>query len=254
MKIAVIDADHILYNVLHGIKVLDENNEPVKIDGRFVYEDKPFEIACLEAKTYLDKLMLNTTAEYYVGFYGGSSKRRKEINPTYKANRKDFEKPKNFDLMQEYFEEELKFYRLKGFSDETDDYVLSYASQIPNSFIVSPDKDLLNTIGYHFNPKKEEWINTSLEYANYYFWFSMIVGDSADGVIGVKGRGEKFAEKYLQNTNNYEGKVLDLYIQQYGQTEGINQFYKTYHSLLILKDLDISSYEPIYYKYEITTE
>jgi hypothetical protein len=43
MKIACIDVDHIFYLSLTGEKILDENGEPVKVDGKFTYRERTFE-------------------------------------------------------------------------------------------------------------------------------------------------------------------------------------------------------------------
>lgn len=236
--IAIIDADHILYTFLHGIKKLDENGEPIKADGKFVYDPKPFEQACSETDDYIKNILLKIQATGYVGFLGGSSKSRKEINESYKANRKDLPKPENFGALKAYLVDKWKFILVD--SAEVDDYVRSfYRNNIDKTdcCMVSPDKDILFLEGHHFNPKKSEWVTTSKDVAYYYFWSSMLIGDSADNVKGVEGVGPKTAMKILDGKEDYHTVVFDAYCTNYGVERGIQEFYKNYNCLLIKNNI-----------------
>ncbi len=91
-KIACIDVDHIFYLSLTGEKILDENGEPIKVDGKFTYRERTFEESCKVADDYITNILNVTESDGYIGFFGGSSKYRKNIYPEYKANRKDLDK------------------------------------------------------------------------------------------------------------------------------------------------------------------
>ncbi len=62
-KIAVIDVDHIFYLSLTGEKLLDENGEPIKVDGKFTYRDRTFEESCYVADSYIINILEITGAK-----------------------------------------------------------------------------------------------------------------------------------------------------------------------------------------------
>jgi 5'-3' exonuclease len=242
MKTAIIDCDHILYMCLHGIKRLDELGLPIKEDNKFVYDPKPFELACEEANKYLHDILQVTEAEAYIGFIGGSSKERKEVNSDYKSNRTK-ERPANFIELMTHLRMNWNIFLITD--HETDDYVASYAKQIPNSFTVSPDKDINGLIGDHWNPKRIEWTNVNDHYARLYFWSSMITGDSSDGVKGLPGKGPKYAERVLESIHIFKDTVgsiiLTEYIEHHKDLDvAIEEYYKNYKSLKIKDNLPIT--------------
>ncbi len=244
MKTAVIDVDHIFYLSLTGEKVLDEMGQPVKVDNKFVYRERTIEESYLIADRYIINILNLTGAKEYVGFFGGSSLSRKVINEEYKANRKDTEPLPNLELMKSYLRGKWYFYRLNpGSYDETDDYVASYMVQNPDCFIISPDKDLLNLEGTHYNPKKNEWVTTSKLAEYNFFWKSMVCGDTADNIPGIKGLGEKAFEGIMQTADLVNVPlsimVFRAYIEKYGEVQAVKEFYKNYSCLYLKKDLDL---------------
>jgi 5'-3' exonuclease len=259
MKIACIDVDHVFYLSLTGEKILDENGEPVKVDGKFTYRERTFEESCKVADDYITNILNVTEATDYIGFFGGSSKSRKDIYPEYKANRKDLEPLKNLTEMKSYLADKWNFVYIRikldiDFPYETDDLVASFVKQTPDSFIVSPDKDLLSLEGNHYNPRKNEWVYVDQPTAYHNFWVSMIVGDTSDNIKGIPGKGPKYAEQYLQSAENCTGDVLDAYINHFGEHIGIQEFYKNYMCLKIKNDLDISGFEAVKWENTIIEE
>lgn len=262
-KIAVVDCDHIFYLSLTGEKILDENGEPIKVDNKFTYKERTFEESCNVADTYITNILNITNATHYVGFFGGSSFSRKAVYSQYKANRKDLEPLKNMGEMKFYLADKWKFHWLSGCIDETDDYVASFIKQTPDSFIVSPDKDLLNlkTRDYmHYNPKKNEWVDCNLIDAAVYFWKSMICGDTSDGVKGLPGKGEKYFQECIKDIDleldsNFIGREIFgayLYYYHFNYDLAIKEFYKNYQCLKIKDDLIIENFKPIEWNYDIT--
>jgi 5'-3' exonuclease len=248
MKIACIDVDHIFYLSLTGEKILDENEEPIKVDGKFTYRERTFEESCKIADDYVTNLLNITEATNYIGFFGGSSKSRKEIYPEYKANRKDLEPLKNLPQMKTYLGDKWNFVFLLGYEYETDDFVASFVKQTPNSFIISPDKDLLGLVGNHYNPRKNEWVYVAGSTAENNFWCSMITGDTSDNIKGIPGKGIKYAENLIKEDEEgtpYQSLILQEYVNYFGEYKGIEEFYKNYKCLKIKNDLDISMFTPI---------
>lgn len=258
MKIAVIDVDHVFFICLTGEKILDENGLPIKVDNKFTYRERTFEESCNIADNYITNILNLTNATHYVGFFGGSSMSRKTIYPEYKANRKDLEPLKNMYEMKVHLADKWKFHWLSGCIDETDDLVASFIKQTPNSFIVSPDKDLhqISTILSTYDPKKNVWVpRVTPELEVYYLFRDMVIGQNGDNIKGLVGKGLSFWEKeidnynkkYSYNTSFLPQEVLNMYMQhyKYNYDLAIKEFYKNYMCLKIKDDLIIDSFKPI---------
>lgn len=233
-RIALIDSDYIVYLVCHNkkdsdhIKTLDECKQRVD--------------ECIKS------IMLSTKATHYICALTIGKNFRYVIYPEYKANRKSLEKPLYFGDIKQYILEKYK--AVWNGNLEADDIVNIIKNNndcltldglsFDEYFIVSPDKDILMLEGTHYNPNKEKWIETSKNQADLYFWTSMITGDSSDGIKGILGKGIKYAEKLFSNPdilidNNYSQVVLQEYINYFGEELGIEEFYKNYKCLKIVK-------------------
>lgn len=115
------------------------------------------------------------------------------------------------------------------------------------------DKDLLNSIpGKHFNYNyyledknvleslvKGKWIETSKYDASVFLKSQMVIGDSADGIIGLKGKGKAYWEKIIE----IEGvpdwyEFLGTYIEYYKGdiSTSIYEFQKNYRCLYMLEN------------------
>lgn len=229
MKIALIDADFLPYYVCHNKKT---------------EEPKTFEQCCQKADEFINNLLNRTSATHYImAWTVGKTCFRYKINPKYKANRKYKDVIPFLKETKEYI---MKKYHSVVHEDlEADDIVNIIYNKIENSFIISPDKDILRLEGHHFNPREMEWTNFIGE--SRHFWTTMITGDSIDGVPGIPGKGKKFAEKLFEsetldnkevtNTTSSDSlKVFECYVNNLGIDNGIEEFYKNYKCLKIVKD------------------
>lgn len=197
---------------------------------------------CIELTNNYINNMLNHTGvdKYILCLTKGKCNYRLHYNPDYKANRKSAITIPYSRTIKQFLVDEWGAISMDDY--EADDIVLSLNRQIPNSFIMSPDKDLLTTKGYRFNPKSLEWIYTSSYNETLAFWRSMITGDATDGVPGIKGKGPKYAQTILENHNESELPyiVLREYIDAYGERSGIDLYYSYYKSLKIVDNLTIN--------------
>ena len=147
---------------------------------------------------------------------------RKNINPSYKANRKSSRKPICFVPARDYLIDTHDTYIRKTL--EADDVMGVRATRTAYSdafeyVIVSPDIDLLTIPGYHWDYGKEVIHEVSENEANYNFYTQVLTGDAVDGYPGCPGIGPKKAEKILDSctshsdfwtaiTNTYESAGL----------------------------------------------
>lgn len=148
LKIAIIDLDSVLFSIGNGNKVLDEQGEPVKEDGKFVYTEKT-ELELIEASDFwMNKILTDSKAESYIAYIKGfkTTNNRKEINSEYKSSRPKTS-PWYWNFVKEYLI--LKWKAIPVHNVEVDDVVNITKQHINGSFIVAIDNDLLFLEGTH---------------------------------------------------------------------------------------------------------
>mgnify|MGYP003108795077 FL=1 len=223
MKVALIDADSLLYYEM-GKDTLEE--AMMGIDDR------------------ITTILETTSADAYFGFLteGKCFRYRLARTRPYKYNRKLSTKPPIFYALREYIKQRWGFKGILGL--EADDCVSVYSTIIAETegqsyVICSPDKDVLRQVpGRHFNFQKMEWVNTSDKEANEFLWMQTLMGDSTDGIPGIPGLGAKTAEKIINandGTTSYEQDVLKIYVEKFGQYDGICKFTETFKLVYLLK-------------------
>lgn len=172
----------------------------------------------------------------YVGFLTDHNCFRYKVSKDYKANRKHRPKPVIFYSLREYLKQKWGFYGVEGL--EADDLVSYYSkNEARKTIICSPDKDVLyQCSGMHFNYRTVEFLHTSPDDANSFLWKQVLMGDSTDNITGIPGVGTKTAENWLMGrTNDVEAFVLKKYIEKFGSTEGIMQFYTNFKLVYLLQ-------------------
>jgi 5'-3' exonuclease len=207
-----------------------------------------------ECNNIVWNILVQTQASEYIGFLGvkGEPTFRHKIYPEYKGQRTT-ELPLFFREVRKHLIEYWKFVFAPS-SIETDDAV-NITRIRTNAIAVSPDKDLLQLEGKHYNPKKKVWVDNTFLYqeAAFAFWKDMFVGQTGDNIKGIPQIGEVTARRYLLtlDTKNkdipaikqmYASKTLEAYIQYFGMTKGISEFQKNYTCLKILEPEDMPDF------------
>lgn len=207
--------------------------------------EKTLEDCIKGCDSLLNNINKSIKADSFVGFITKGKCFRYKIYPEYKGNRKYDNMPKYMNEVRTYMVEKYGFIGVEGL--EADDLVVSYKklNKDDEVIIVSPDKDLLNLEGTNYNPKKNEHVTITAEEAERYFWTSMLVGDTADNIKGVKGIGPVAASKIINNTINWRSEVLESYCRVYGEQDGITEFYKCYKCLHILDDINKETFDNV---------
>ena len=187
----------------------------------------------------VNKLEDMYNVERVITFSGSKGNFRKLITPVYKANRKNQELPPLLDEMHQFVKDEYN--SVWGFGIETDDIVARYWKELSNEvgrnnvMIVSIDKDYKQfpALIYNYHYKHKEVLDISEEEALYNFYEQMIIGDTADNVNYFKGKGKKYAEKYLADCNTkyqYTRKMLELFQEKY-KGKARQKYAECYHLL-----------------------
>jgi DNA polymerase-1 len=145
---------------------------------------------------------------------------RKEILPTYKANRRDKRPPILRGPLRDYV---LERYEATCYESLEGDDVLGIlqTSLVADTIIVTIDKDLLSIPGTHYNMDKGELVQVSDYEADFNFMLQTLTGDIADGYSGCPGIGKVKAARILTDTprDRWWGAVVSAY-KDAGLTEG----------------------------------
>jgi len=177
--------------------------------------------------------------ERVITFSGSKGNFRKLITPVYKANRKVENIPPLLNEMHQFVKDEYD--SVWGYGIETDDIVARYWKELSNEvgrnnvMIVSIDKDYKQfpCLIYNYHYKHKVVLDISEDEALYNFYEQMIIGDTADNVNYFKGKGKKFAEKYLADCNTkyqYTRKMLELFQEKY-KGKALQKYAECYHLL-----------------------
>ena len=121
---------------------------------------------------------------------------RKDIDPTYKENRKGTRKPLGYSSIVEYLKNNYLTVEMDGL--EADDVMgILQTTGDHNGIIVSEDKDMLQIPGRIYNPRSGELCTVSVEEGDYYHLHQTLVGDRTDNYPGCPGIGEVKARAVL---------------------------------------------------------
>lgn len=230
MKIALIDSDSLIFFAVHNKK-----------DSKKI---KTLEDCTKHIDSLINNICKVTHATHYICTITVGKNFRFTINPEYKSDRKELVKPIYFNEVKQHLIDKHK--AVYDTNLESDDLVNIYRNKIPGSFICACDSDILEGLpGTHFNYKQFKWVTTKSEDAKYKFWKNMISG-THNGIKGLKGKGEKYAEKVLLEFKDYYpfelsnySLVLEEYIKFYkSENIGIEEFYKNYKCIRIVEDYE----------------
>lgn len=170
-------------------------------------------------RRHIDKLVDTLSADSVVVCLTDAKNWRKEILPTYKANRDPNSRPELLAPLKEFMAKNYPTYIRPGL--EADDVmgILSTSDKIipGRKIIVSQDKDMKSVPGWMFNPDKdmEPWL-VSREEADRWHLYQTLVGDSTDNYKGAPQIGDKAAVEFFDSPWMYRA-------EEYRVTRGKNK-------------------------------
>jgi hypothetical protein len=174
-------------------------------------------------KTALDFILNEAFPDhkYYKAYLTGKGNFRfdvAKIKP-YKGNRDPLHKPKYFKEIREYMENKYNAIVVTG--QEADDAlgIEQFSHPDKSTVICSIDKDLKMIPGYHYNPNTQNFWYQTIDEADMFFLWQLMVGDTTDNIPGINKVGPKTADKILLGAGSYEEglrAVKSLYEKQYG--------------------------------------
>ena len=154
-------------------------------------------VAIARVDDLMRRILHETNAYDYQAFLTGSGNFRYTIDPQYKANRKDTERPKWLEACREHLVVTWKASVSEGC--EADDLIATEATKMQDSCIMaSIDKDFLQIPGIHYNFVKNEFKTVSPREGLLNFYWQMVMGDKADNVFGYDGVARVKPPKFLE--------------------------------------------------------
>ncbi len=164
-------------------------------------------------KDWLEWLMEENEADEMILYLSCASNFRKDLEESYKANRKDKRKPIILKAIREWLIEEYDARILPRLeADDAIGIALTSGEYGDDCIAVSIDKDFDTIPGKHFNWNHKDGVReVTEEEADYNFFTQTLTGDSTDNYPGCPGVGPKKAEKILDGVEDYWGAVLAAY-------------------------------------------
>jgi hypothetical protein len=204
--------------------------------SQFVVEEikevEPLENCLHLVKMKLQSILDGAGATDYRVFIKGTGNFREAIAKTkpYKGNRDTSHRPVYESDIRQYLLKHWKAEPVDG--QEVDDkvaqeqmkwfrFLRADVSMMGNTIICSPDKDLLQIPGWHYNYNTGEkfWVN-ELE-ATKFFYTQLLTGDASDNIQGIPGCGPVSAAKILGDSEDPKvlyTNVRNAYEEAYKET------------------------------------
>lgn len=218
---ALIDADSIIY--MMGWTFRDQIDDVESV---------------VEAtRTYIKDILRTTQARQFAGYMSCHREvcYRRKYCLTYKQKRDGSEEPEWLTKLKPVIEAVLikDFGFVKLQTIEADDAVSLVAGFLKgkNYVVCSPDKDLKQIPGNHYNYKKQERAVQDEDGAHLHFYQQVLSGDTTDGIPGCKGIGVVKAKQILDGIpaedredivfQHYQNKHPDDFLERYLLTKGL---------------------------------
>ena len=210
MTLAIIDGDVLLYMSIWGSETLEEGKT--------------------KFKTTMKDVTNSLFTEDYVMAMGGPDNYRCDLYVDYKRSAS---RVKSKSTKPDWFDD-LKSWTVEAYDGciitdncEADDMVRIWAVEAKAADIqhcvVTIDKDLDCIPGSHYNPRTKVIYQIEDEWANYFYWKQLLMGDSVDNIPGIPGIGPKKAEKILEGANTKEERVNRI-CREYHNSHGDEGF------------------------------
>lgn len=201
----LIDGDPIVYRIGFASQKKDKDTGLVTAD--------PESHALHSCKIFINNILKDTEASAYKVYLTGKDNFRFKIRKDYKENRKGTEKPVHYQVIREYLQSKYQAQVINGM--EADDALA--LAQTDNTAIATIDKDLLMVAGRHYNYVKQTWQTVTAEEGIRFFYKQMLTGDRVDNITGIRGIGDKKADKILDATDRdaWDKTIIDMYIEEF---------------------------------------
>ena len=168
-------------------------------------------VALARADQMIQDILADTGSDSYSVYLTGTDNFRREIAPSYKANRPD-ERPAHWQAVREFLVTHHKAEICNG--HEADDQLgIQQDKERGTTVICSIDKDLLQIPGRHYNFVKKTFQEVGIDEGLEHLYLQSLIGDRSDNIIGVAGIGPVKAAQALDGLlpEEWYNKCRELY-------------------------------------------
>lgn len=152
--------------------------------------------------TMMHGMLQATGSTSYQCFITGDNNKRYEIDPEYKANRKDKVPPVWRAEANAYMVTQWGA-RVSDGNEADDEMGIAQSQAEPlTTVICSIDKDLKQIAGRHYNWRKDEFDMVDPLDGLRLFYRQLITGDTSDNVRGIRGLGPVKSASYINNVED----------------------------------------------------
>lgn len=153
-------------------------------------------IALARADQMMQDMIADVGATSYNVYLTGNNNFRREIAPSYKANRPD-SRPTHWQAVREFLVTQHKAIICNGYEAD-DEMGIQQDKEKHTTVICSIDKDLHQIPGRHYNFVKKEARVVETEEGLKFLYLQSLIGDKSDNITGVAGIGPVKAAKALE--------------------------------------------------------
>ena len=184
----------------------------------------PLGIAIARTDEMIDLILTDTKADQFLIYMSDdyTNNFRYQIDPTYKANRKDVARPVWYKEIKDHLFEKWNAELSLGMeADDSLGITQTFHQEVSNdvpTVICSIDKDLLQIPGNHYNFVKKEWAEVGYIDGTRQLYLQLLIGDTSDNVKGVNRIGPVKAGKLLDHIDS-EYEMFDVVRELYNDDE-----------------------------------
>lgn len=139
------------------------------------------------------------------------------VTQPYKGNRSGTKKPEHLQALRDRLTDYWGAVVAQG--EEADDLISKRMTELGDDCIcISIDKDLDTVQGWHYNFRKHNRYYITSWQGLYNFYKQLLTGDRVDNIRGVKGIGDKKADKLLADATTEE-ELWSICVEAHGSAE-----------------------------------
>lgn len=210
-------------NTAAEVKEIEATSGSILVSRDLVITPGPLSFSLQVAKTKMQTMKHRYGDRLEVYIKGDGTNWRDQVATLhgYKANR-TAPKPYHFESIREYLIDVWGAVEIHG--KEVDDHVATRAYESSQKYVIcSPDKDLDQIPGLHWNYRSNEEYRVSSDWARMFFWKQVLSGDNSDNIKGCWKVGDGKADAMVEAWWGEDDETLWANIVQvYEESMGID--------------------------------
>lgn len=164
--------------------------------------EDPVDIALERTDALIERILYEVNGSPFEIWLTGDNNFRKEINPQYKANRKDLVKPQWLEQVRQHLVVGWDA-RITNGNEADDELGISQSTGNGDTIICTIDKDLLQVPGEHYNFVTGVRRTISPLDGLRNFYYQLIMGDNSDNILGYDYKARTKVPKFLEPKIQY---------------------------------------------------